>query len=127
MSAEVPYGLTAAAAGATIAVSVALVTIAHRQGSGYPQAFRLMRGAVSLVLTLLGFFAVVHWWVIAPDGYVTREVDPFAMALSGIPTPDDVAIVSLCVLGGFLLCLVANSQVIYFIRPGETLTGCAGA
>jgi len=44
-----------------------------------------------------------------------------ALALSGIPTPDDVAIVSLCVLGGFLLCLVANSQVIYFIRPGETL------
>ena len=60
MSAEVPYGLTAAAAGATIAVSIALVTIAHRQGSGYPQAFRLMRGAVSLVLTLLGFFALVE-------------------------------------------------------------------
>lgn len=42
-------------------------------------------------------------------------------AISGIPTPDDVAIVSLCVLGGFTLCLVANSQRIYFIRPGEFL------
>jgi hypothetical protein len=85
MTGEVPYGLTAAAAGATIAVSVALVTIAHRLGSGYPQAFRLMRGAVSLVLTLLGFFALFHWWDIAKDGYVTREVDPLAMVLAGIP------------------------------------------
>lgn len=85
MSGAVPHGLTATAAAATIAVSIVLVTIAHRRGSGYPQAFRLMRGAVSLVLTLLGFFAVVHWWGIAKDGYVTREVDPFAMALAGIP------------------------------------------
>ena len=84
MSGEVPYGLTAAAAGATIAVSVALVTIAHRLGSGYPQAFRLMRGAVSLVLTLLGFFALFHWWDIAKDGYVTGEVDRLAMVLAGI-------------------------------------------
>lgn len=44
-----------------------------------------------------------------------------AQALSGIPTPDDVAIVSLTVLGGFVLCLVSNSQTIYFIRPGEFL------
>jgi len=44
-----------------------------------------------------------------------------ANAISGIPTPDDVAIVSLAVLGGFTLCLVANSQTIYFIRPGEIL------
>jgi hypothetical protein len=42
-----------------------------------------------------------------------------ANALSGITTPDDVAIVSLAVLGGFVLCLVSNSQRIYFIRPGE--------
>lgn len=42
-------------------------------------------------------------------------------AISGIPTPDDVAIVSLTVLGGYVLCLVANSQTIYFIRPGEIL------
>ncbi len=42
-------------------------------------------------------------------------------ALSGIPTPDDVAIVSLAVIGGFVLCLVSNSQRIYFIRPGEFL------
>lgn len=40
-------------------------------------------------------------------------------ALSGVPTPDDVGIVSLAVLGGFVLCAAANSQVIYFIRPGE--------
>ncbi len=44
-----------------------------------------------------------------------------ANALSGIPTPDDVAIVSLCVLGGFTFCLQSNSQRIYFIRPGEFL------
>lgn len=44
-----------------------------------------------------------------------------AGALTAVPTPDDVGIVSLCVLGGFVLCLAANSQIIYFIRPGEFL------
>lgn len=85
MSVPVDYAPTAVAATATIAVSVMLVVLLHRRGSGYPQAFRLMRGAVSVVLTLLGFFAVVHWWPIAAAGYVTREADPFAMALAGIP------------------------------------------
>lgn len=85
MSAPVPYGLTAAAAAGTILLSVVLVAIAHRQGSGYPQAFRLMRGAVSVLLTLLGFFAVVHWWPIAEQGFVTRDVSPLAMALGGVP------------------------------------------
>lgn len=44
-----------------------------------------------------------------------------ADALSGIQTPDDVAFVSLAVLRGFVLCLVSNSQRVYFIRPGETV------
>lgn len=42
-------------------------------------------------------------------------------ALSGIPTPDDVGIVSICVLNGYVLCAVANSDRIYFIRPGEII------
>lgn len=42
-------------------------------------------------------------------------------ALTAVPTPDDVGIISMCVLGGFVLCLAAGSQTIYFIRPGEFL------
>lgn len=41
-------------------------------------------------------------------------------ALSGIQTPDDVGIVSICVLNGFVLCAAALSDIIFFIRPGET-------
>lgn len=40
-------------------------------------------------------------------------------ALSGVATPDDVGIVSLAVLDGFVLCAAANSDRVYFIRPGE--------
>lgn len=43
-----------------------------------------------------------------------------ANALVQIPTPDDVAIVSIAVLAQFVLCVAANSQRVYFIRPGET-------
>lgn len=46
-----------------------------------------------------------------------------AQALIGIPTPDDVAIVSLAVIGGFVLCVTAEDDRVYFIRPevGNTL------
>lgn len=40
--------------------------------------------------------------------------------LYGVPTPDDVGIVSVTELGSFILCVQANSQRVYFIRPGET-------
>lgn len=42
-----------------------------------------------------------------------------ADALSGIATPDDVGMVSLCVLGGYVFLAAAQSQRIYFIRPGK--------
>lgn len=44
-----------------------------------------------------------------------------ADGLSGIPTPDDVGIVSLAVCKGFVLCVAAQSQRVYLIRPGEFL------
>lgn len=40
-------------------------------------------------------------------------------ALSGIVTPDDVGIVSVAVLGSYVLCAVADSDIIYWINPGE--------
>lgn len=40
--------------------------------------------------------------------------------LYGVPTPDDIGIVSVTELGSFVLCVQANSQRVYFIRPGET-------
>jgi len=79
----------------------------------------------------LTFYAKVGG--VAGNAYTTTETmatGSFATAtltggvndsLSGIPTPDDVGIVSLAVIGGFVLCLVSNSQTIYFIRPGEIL------
>lgn len=42
-----------------------------------------------------------------------------AQALAQIITPDDVGIVSIGVLGQFILCVAAVSQRVYFIRPGE--------
>ena len=38
-------------------------------------------------------------------------------ALVGIPTPDDVAIVSIGVIGGFVLLVTALTDRVYFIRP----------
>lgn len=46
-----------------------------------------------------------------------------ADALSGIQTPDDVGIVSICVLNSYVLCAAANSDRIYFIRPGAVTIG----
>ena len=43
-----------------------------------------------------------------------------AHVLYGVATPDDVGIVSVTELGSFVLCVAANSQRVYFIRPGET-------
>jgi len=40
-------------------------------------------------------------------------------ALSGIKTPDDVGISSVTVLSSYILCVVANSQRVYWIEPGE--------
>lgn len=42
-----------------------------------------------------------------------------AHVLYGIATPDDVGIVSVAELDSFILCAVANSDRVYFIRPGE--------
>ena len=39
--------------------------------------------------------------------------------LYGVETPDDIGIVSVAELGGYVLCVQANSQRVYFIRPGE--------
>lgn len=43
-----------------------------------------------------------------------------AHVLYGVATPDDIGIVSVTDLGSFVLCVQANSQRVYFIRPGET-------
>lgn len=39
-------------------------------------------------------------------------------ALSGVPTPDDVGIVSVCVFGGYTFCAASQSEIIYWIEPG---------
>jgi hypothetical protein len=35
------------------------------------------------------------------------------------PTPDDVGIVSLDIINGYIICVVSNSQRCYWINPGE--------
>ena len=42
-----------------------------------------------------------------------------ADGLSGVAVPDDAGIVSICVLNGYVLCAAANSDRIFYIRPGE--------
>lgn len=39
-------------------------------------------------------------------------------SLSGIATPDDVGIVSIAVMGSYILCVASNSQRVYWIEPG---------
>lgn len=39
--------------------------------------------------------------------------------LSGVQTPDDVGIVSVAVFGGYTFCAAAQSEIIYWINPGE--------
>lgn len=43
-----------------------------------------------------------------------------ANALNGIPTPDDIGIKSMAVIGGFVLLAAAGSDRVYFIRPPNT-------
>lgn len=42
-------------------------------------------------------------------------------ALNGVATPDDVGMVSLTNLAGFVICVVSQSQRFYWIRPGATI------
>lgn len=42
-----------------------------------------------------------------------------ASGLSGVPTPDDVGIVSVAVMGGYTFCAAAQSEIIYWIEPGQ--------
>lgn len=44
-------------------------------------------------------------------------------ALNGIPTPDDVGIKSMAVIGGFVLLVAAGTDRVYFIRPPVTQGG----
>lgn len=79
----------------------------------------------------LGFTALVGG--VAGNAYTTVEgvanwsfgaatlTGGVAGGMSGVPTPDDVGIVSLAVLDGFVLCLAALSARVYFIRPGKFL------
>lgn len=54
------------------------------------------------------------------DGWAMATLDGGVdNALSGVEVPDDLGIVSLAVLGSFVLCAVSNSQLIYFVRPGQ--------
>lgn len=44
-----------------------------------------------------------------------------ANALSGVQTPDDVGIVSVCVFGGYTFCAASQSEIIYWIEPGAVI------
>lgn len=43
-----------------------------------------------------------------------------AQGVNQVIMPDDVGVVSLGVLAGFVLCVASASQRVYFVRPGET-------
>jgi len=86
---------------------------------------------VELTDTILTFYATIGGTT--GNAYTTTETGAdlsfdaatlsggAADTLNGIPTPDDVGIVSIAVLDGFVFCVAAQSQRVYFIRPGKFL------
>lgn len=67
--------------------------------------------------------AIVTTTVVTTDDTLSWNHSPLAAnahVLYGVVTPDDIGIVSVAELGSFILCVKANSQRVYFIRPGET-------
>lgn len=56
------------------------------------------------------------------DGLLLQVYDPTVDGnLHQVVTPDDVPITSLAYIGGFVICLVGNSQRFYWIRPGTKI------
>lgn len=67
--------------------------------------------------------ATVSVTIVTTDDTLAWNHSPLAAnahVLYGVATPDDIGIVSVAELGSFILCVQANSQRVYFIRPGET-------
>lgn len=79
-----------------------------------------VRGVVAGALDPVAAVSVVV--VGGSDGLAwdVAQLTAGAHVLYGVATPDDVGIVSVAELGAFILCVKANSQRVYFIRPGET-------
>ncbi len=72
------------------------------------------RGAAGNTITTTETGANIAWAAATLEG-------GGAQALNGVPTPDDVGVVSLATLASFVLVAVAQSQRFYWIRPGEVV------
>src|SRR4051812_19313524 len=70
-----------------VAVAVLLVhaLIEWRTKAPFHVAFRVTRGVASIVLTAVGFFALVHWSSLWRDAWLVRQDEPLATALVMIP------------------------------------------
>lgn len=79
-----------------------------------------VRGRVAGPLTPTALVSVT---IVTTDDTLSWNHSPLAAnahVLYGVETPDDIGIISVAELGSFILCVQANSQRVYFIRPGET-------
>lgn len=61
-------------------------------------------------------------YIFIADGLLLQVYDPTVDGnLHQVTTPDDVPITSLGYIGGFVICVVGNSQRFYWIRPGTKI------
>jgi hypothetical protein len=68
--------------------------------------------------SLAGMSGPSYEYLFVADG-AALNVYTGAAALVSVATPDSVGIVSVAAVSGYVLCVVANSQRVYFILPGE--------
>lgn len=79
-----------------------------------------VRGAVAGALNPVAPVSVVVTGGADGLAWDVAQLTAGAHVLYGVVTPDSVAIKSVAMLDSFILCAVAASQRVYFIRPGET-------
>lgn len=59
-------------------------------------------------------------WLFIADGVLLQYTDGVA-DLVQIVTPDEVIISSICIVKGYVICLVQNSDRFYWIEPGDNI------
>lgn len=86
---------------------------AERNATGVLTAIATTAGVIGNSIATTETMAFGSWGAVTLEGAVDG-------ALNGIATPDDVAIVSLAVIAGYVLLVTAQSDKIYWIEPNIT-------
>lgn len=111
---------TFAATGTGIGTKFGIGTVANGAAKATPDTVDPLKLVATAVTAGTAGNAVVSTETAANASWTGATLaGGVAQAVNQIVTPDDVGIVSIGVIGGFVLCVAANSQRVYFIRPGE--------